>query len=226
VSSSPAAPGGQATSDRHVAPDGPRYEPKPAYEAAKRALDIVLCLIALVPAGPLMLLIALLVRLDSRGPALFLQDRTRRPGRTIRMMKFRTMHVGAHTTGAAGRVHVDAPVERADPAITRLGRPLRASSLDELPQILNILRGDMSCVGPRPTIPQQAAAYTPREAMRLSVPPGLTGLAQVSGRNSLSWPERIELDLQYVQRRSFLLDCGIILRTPLVLLRIGRVYNR
>lgn len=204
----------------------PRYAEKPVYEAAKRALDILLCLIALVPAGPLMILIAILVRADSTGPALFLQDRTGRNGKTFRMMKFRTMHTGAHTAGDGGRVRVDAPVERADPAITRLGRPLRACSLDELPQILNILKGDMSCVGPRPTIPQQAEAYSPRERMRLAVPPGLTGLAQVNGRNALSWPERIEIDLEYVERRSFPLDCWIILKTPLVLLRLGAIYNR
>ncbi len=212
------------TVERAAAP--PAYREMPVYEALKRALDVVLCLTALIPAGPAMLLIAALVKLDSPGPALFLQERIGRRGVVFRMMKFRTMWHGAHASGAGGRVKVDAPVERADPAITRFGRLLRASSLDELPQILNILKGDMSCVGPRPTIPQQAEAYSARERMRLAVAPGLTGLAQVRGRNILSWPERIEIDLEYVERRSLPMDLGIILRTPLAMLRVAGIYNR
>jgi len=180
----------------------------------------------LIVTSPVIAVTALAIKLDSSGPVFFRQTRAGRQGRPFMMIKFRTMQVGAHTSGAGGRLKVDAPIDRSDPAITRTGRALRAASLDELPQMINILRGDMSLVGPRPTIPEQAAAYTPRERARLSVPPGLTGLAQVRGRNTLSWPERIEIDLEYVRRRSLALDLLILLRTPLAVLDVGKTYTR
>ena len=203
-----------------------RYEDKPLYEAMKRAFDILASLLALVVVSPLMLVIAIAVRLDSPGPALFRQERVGRGERRFKLMKFRTMRAGEHARGDAGKVLVDAPVAASDPAITRLGRFLRASSLDELPQLGNILKGDLSLVGPRATIPEQTDAYNAHEKMRLSVQQGLTGLAQVRGRNALSWPERIEIDLEYVNRRSFWFDFAIILRTPWSLVSGRGIYMR
>jgi lipopolysaccharide/colanic/teichoic acid biosynthesis glycosyltransferase len=205
---------------------GVRFVEKPAYEAVKRAFDILASGVALVVASPLMLAIAIAVRLESPGPALFRQVRVGRGERRFRLMKFRTMRAGEHARGDAGRVLVDEPVAASDLAITRLGRFLRASSLDELPQLVNIFKGDLSLVGPRATIPEQTDAYGPREKMRLSVQQGLTGLAQVRGRNALSWPERIEIDLEYVERRSFWFDLSIILRTPWSLVSGRGIYMR
>ena len=198
---------------------------RPVYEAAKRLLDLSLAVPGLVLLAPLFGLIALAIRLDSRGPVFFRQDRAGLAGRRFRLVKFRTMSAGARSRGSGGEVLVDAPQDPADPAITPVGRLLRATSLDELPQLLNVARGDMSLVGPRPTIPQQVEAYGPRERGRLSVPPGLTGLAQIHGRNTLSWPERIEIDLDYVRRRGFLLDLGILLATPWTLVTGRGIYR-
>jgi len=196
------------------------------YEKGKRVLDLVLAGGVLLFLAPVLLLVVAAIRLESGGPAMFRQDRVGKDGTIFRVSKFRTMRVGAHTSGEGGKVREDRPLDPQDPAITRVGRLLRATSLDELPQLINVLRGEMSLVGPRPTIPEQAARYGPRERIRLSVPPGLTGLAQVSGRNELSWPERIEIDLDYVARRSFALDLAIILRTPWALIRRRGVYRR
>lgn len=179
------------------------------YPFAKRALDV-----GSAGAGGLLLLpvalgIAAAIRWSSPGPILFRQVRAGRGGRPFGLYKFRTMRVGARSD-AAGKVHVDAPIAADDPAITPLGRWLRRYGLDEIPQILNVLRGDMSLVGPRPTIPEQVAAYTAWERRRLEVLPGITGLAQVSGRNNLPWPERIRLDIDYVDSRSFREDLRLL----------------
>jgi lipopolysaccharide/colanic/teichoic acid biosynthesis glycosyltransferase len=177
----------------------------------KRALDLAVGLPALVLLSPLLLLCAVAVKLDSPGPVCYAQERMGRGKRPFRLLKFRSMVVGAESMGAGVRV------EARDARVTRVGRILRRLSLDELPQLLNILRGDMSLVGPRPTLRYQVELYTPREARRLSVRPGVTGWAQIHGRNTIDWAERIRYDLQYVDRVSFPMDLGILVRTlPLV----------
>lgn len=178
----------------------------------KRAFDLVVAAGLLALLAPLLVAIAVVVRLDSAGPALFVSERVGRGGRIFRFYKFRTMVVGAERLGRG------LEVEKDDPRITRIGAFLRRTSLDELPQLLNILKGEMSLVGPRPTVPSQVARYTERQRRRLDVAPGVTGWAQVNGRNLLSWPERIELDVWYVENWSLALDAQILLRTvPLVL---------
>lgn len=165
-------------------------------------LDLVVLAIAAVPVLAVSLVCAFAVRLTSRGPVLFRQERIGRGAVPFRVVKFRTM------------LHGDNPLVPDDDRITAVGRVLRRLSLDELPQLLNVLRGDMSIVGPRPTLRYQVERYDARQRRRLCVRPGLTGLAQINGRNALSWAERIDLDLDYVARRSLWLDLRIIVATP------------
>jgi lipopolysaccharide/colanic/teichoic acid biosynthesis glycosyltransferase len=165
---------------------------------------------ATVALAPVMAGIALWVRRDSPGPALFRQRRVGLHGRPFEVLKFRSMVDGAEGMGAG------LAVTEADERITRAGRVLRRLSLDELPQLLNVVRGEMSLVGPRPTVPAQVARYTPRQRGRLRARPGITGLAQVSGRAALPWSERIEIDLRYVEGWSMRMDLGILLRTARV----------
>ena len=176
----------------------------------RRLLDILLSACALVLGSPLLLLAILAIKLETPGPALYRQRRSGLDGRPFDMIKLRTMVHGAEHVGAGLAVNVN------DSRITRVGALLRRTSLDELPNLVNVLRGEMSLVGPRPTLPAQVAQYTPRQRRRLSVKPGITGWAQVNGRASLPWSERIELDLHYVEHRSLLLDLRILLRTPLL----------
>ena len=190
-----------------------------SYEAAKRALDVVVSSAGLVVAAPLLAAVAVAIRLDTPGPIILRQPRVGRDGRDFDMFKFRTMVENAHTIGTGWLVS-----ER-DPRITRVGAFLRKWSLDELPQLVNVLKGDMSIVGPRPTLRYQVDQYTPFQRRRLEVRPGITGWAQVSGRNELTWPERIELDVWYVEHRSLRLDAKILARTLPVLLRPTKVYN-
>jgi len=173
---------------------------------------MMLSFIALVVLSPLMAVIAVCIRLTSAGPALFLQERTGLYGRPFRMIKFRSMVVGAEQMGAGYGMEKD------DPRITPVGRWLRATSFDELPQLWNILIGDMSIVGPRPGLPYQAANYTQEQARRLDVRPGITGWAQIHGRNEIPWSRRIQLDLWYVDSLSFGLDLSIVCKTILVVL--------
>jgi lipopolysaccharide/colanic/teichoic acid biosynthesis glycosyltransferase len=189
------------------------------YELTKRALDIVGASVGLTISAPLLAASALAVRLEDGGPVFFRQERVGLDGRLFDVLKLRTMIVDAHTQGAGYAV------DKGDSRITRIGNLLRRTSLDELPQLWNVLRGEMSLVGPRPTLSYQVEQYTERQRRRLEVRPGLTGWAQVNGRASLSWPERIELDVWYVEHRSFALDLRILLRTALVLLRPGVVYR-
>ena len=190
-----------------------------AYESAKRALDVVLASAGLVAASPLLAAIAVAIRLESKGPIVLRQTRVGRDGRDFSLLKFRTMVVDAHTMGTGWLIS-----ER-DPRITRVGAFLRKWSLDELPQLVNVLRGDMSVVGPRPTLRYQVDRYTPFQRRRLEVPPGITGWAQVRGRNELTWPERIELDVWYVDHRSLWFDLKILVRTLPLLVRPSGVYN-
>jgi lipopolysaccharide/colanic/teichoic acid biosynthesis glycosyltransferase len=185
----------------------------------RRLLDIVLSAAALVLTAPLLLAAVIAIKLESRGPALYRQRRSGLRGEPFDMLKLRTMVDGAEHIGAGLAVNVN------DSRITRVGALLRRTSLDELPNLLNVLRGEMSLVGPRPTLPAQVAQYTPRQRERLSVKPGITGWAQINGRASLPWSERIELDLHYVEHRSLLLDLKILARTPALVLRGGGLYK-
>jgi lipopolysaccharide/colanic/teichoic acid biosynthesis glycosyltransferase len=180
-------------------------------DALKRLLDVVLAGLGLVAGSPLLGAAAVAIRLEDGGPVFYRQRRVGLGGREFELLKLRTMVVGAETMGAGWAVN------EGDPRITRAGRVLRRLSLDELPQLWNVLRGDMSVVGPRPTLAYQVERYTPRQRRRLDVKPGLTGWAQVKGRATLPWEERIELDVWYVEHRSLWLDLKILARTPLAL---------
>jgi lipopolysaccharide/colanic/teichoic acid biosynthesis glycosyltransferase len=177
----------------------------------KRAVDVVGAGIGLALASPLIGLAALAIKVDDGGPVFYRQRRVGLNGEEFDLVKLRTMIPGAEAQGAGWAV------DYADPRITRAGRVLRRLSLDELPQLWNVLHGEMSLVGPRPTLAYQVQQYTERQRRRLDVKPGLTGWAQVNGRARLLWTDRIELDLWYVENRSAWLDLKIIARTPRVL---------
>jgi lipopolysaccharide/colanic/teichoic acid biosynthesis glycosyltransferase len=176
-----------------------------------RALDVALSATLLLVTAPLLALAALAIRLESRGPVFYRQQRVGRGGEPFELWKLRTMVPGAESMGAG------LYVLEGDPRITRTGRLLRRFSLDELPNLINVLRGDMAIVGPRPTVQEQVDRYTDRQRRRLEVKPGITGWAQINGRTSLLWPERIELDVWYVENRSMRLDLRILLRTARML---------
>lgn len=176
----------------------------------KRCFDLVVAAGALVGLAPLLLLLALVVRVKLGSPVLFRQPRPGRDGRIFTLVKFRTM---TDARDPAGQLRPDA--ER----LTRFGRALRATSLDELPELWNVLRGDMSLVGPRPLLVSYLERYTPRQARRHDVRPGLTGWAQIHGRNRTTWEDRLELDVWYVEHRTFWLDLRILLRTVLAVVR-------
>ena len=190
-----------------------------AGERLKRALDVVGASAGLLAAAPALAAAALAIKLEDGGPVLFQQERVGRDGRDFTLLKLRTMIVDAHKVGAGYAVN------HGDPRITRVGDVLRKTSIDELPQLVNVLRGDMSLVGPRPTLRYQVEQYTPRQRRRLEVRPGITGWAQLHGRASLPWSERIELDVWYVDHRSVWLDLQILVRTVGVLLKPGTVYK-
>jgi len=177
-----------------------------------RVLDVAGASLGLVLASPFLAASALAIKLEDRGPVLYRQRRVGRDGEDFELLKLRTMVVGAEKQGAGWAVN------EGDPRITRAGRVLRRLSLDELPQLWNVVRGDMSLIGPRPTLRYQVEKYTDRQRRRLDVKPGITGWAQIHGRAALPWEERIELDVWYVEHRSPLLDLKILLRTPLALL--------
>jgi lipopolysaccharide/colanic/teichoic acid biosynthesis glycosyltransferase len=173
----------------------------------RRAVDVVVAGAGLLVLSPVLAVLALLVRVRLGSPALFRQARSGLHGEEFTILKLRTMR--------AERYPAEPDAERTP----RLGHLLRATSLDEIPQLWNVLQGDMALIGPRPTLPEQVARYGPHERRRLEVPPGLTGWAQVNGRNSLSWPERIELDIWYIDHRSLSLDLRIAARTLARLVR-------
>ena len=178
-----------------------------------RAADVAIAGGALLVASPLLALAALAAKLEDGGPVLYRQTRVGRDGVDFELLKLRTMVVGAETMGAG------LAVNRGDSRITRTGRLLRKLSLDELPQLWNVVRGEMSVIGPRPTLRYQVEQYDDRQRHRLDVKPGITGWAQVNGRASLPWAERIELDVWYVEHRSPLVDLRILARTPFALFR-------
>ena len=176
-----------------------------------RALDLAGASLGLVLASPFLAAAAIAIKLDGGGPVLYRQQRVGKDGREFELVKLRTMVVGAERQGAGWAV------DHGDPRITRVGSVLRRVSLDELPQLWNVVRGEMSLIGPRPTLAYQVEQYTPRQRRRLDVRPGITGWAQVQGRASLPWEERIELDVWYVEHRSPSLDLKILARTPFAL---------
>jgi lipopolysaccharide/colanic/teichoic acid biosynthesis glycosyltransferase len=178
----------------------------------RRALDIAI-------SAPVLALAALAIRLESRGHAIYRQLRIGRDGEPFEVLKLRTMVDGAEHIGAGLAINQN------DSRITRVGALLRRSSLDELPNLLNVLRGEMSLIGPRPTLPVQVQQYTDRQRGRLSVRPGITGWAQVNGRTALPWNERIELDLWYIDHRSLALDLRILWRTAAIVLGGGGLYK-
>jgi lipopolysaccharide/colanic/teichoic acid biosynthesis glycosyltransferase len=178
---------------------------------AKRALDVAGASVGLVVSAPFLAAAAAAIKLDDGGPILYRQGRVGKDARDFELLKLRTMVVGAERQGAGWAV------DQGDPRITRVGGLLRRLSVDELPQLWNVLRGEMSLVGPRPTLAYQVKSYSERQRRRLDVKPGITGWAQVQGRARLPWTERIELDVWYVENWSLLLDLRILARTPLAL---------
>lgn len=180
-----------------------------------RALDLAVAALALALFSPFLALAALAIRLKGRGSAIYRQRRVGKDGRPFELLKLRTMVEGSDPVG------IGTAVTRDDPRVTRVGRLLRRFSFDEVPNLANVLRGEMAIVGPRPTIEAQVADYNPFQRRRLEVKPGITGWAQIQGRAGIPWEERIELDVWYVDNRSFVLDLRILART-FVLLVSGR----
>jgi lipopolysaccharide/colanic/teichoic acid biosynthesis glycosyltransferase len=173
----------------------------------RRAFDVAVAASVLLVASPVIALALVAIRLESRGGAIYRQRRVGLDGREFDVLKLRTMVDGAEKLGAG------LAVDAGDARITRVGTLLRRTSIDELPNLVNVLRGEMAIVGPRPTLPSQVAQYTERERGRLAIRPGITGWAQVKGRASLPWAQRIELDLWYIEHRSWRLDLKILLRS-------------
>ena len=201
------------------------------YEPAKRAIDLLVSMLALIVLSPLLAICALAICLDSAGPVFFRQDRVGEGGRVFTMLKFRSMRSGADesvheeyvTSFIRGEGELIGDEQRyklvGDSRITRVGSWLRKTSLDELPQLFNVVRGEMSLVGPRPPISYEVEQYQPSHLRRLAVKPGITGLWQVSGRNTTTFDQMVELDVEYIRRRSVGLDIWIMLKTvPVILL--------
>lgn len=185
--------------------------------SAKRVMDLLVAMLALVAASPVMLVTAIALRLDSPGPLIFRQTRVGKHGVHFTCYKFRSMYIDAEKRKLElmARNEADGPVfkMRNDPRITRVGRIIRKLSIDELPQLVNVIRGEMSLVGPRPPVPREVAQYTVEQYRRLDAMPGITGLQQVSGRSDMSFKRWVELDLQYIAEQSLTKDIEILLRT-------------
>ena len=180
------------------------------YKGVKRALDVTFSLIGTAVSSPILLAVAAAVKLDSKGPVIFKQERLGKDGKVFEMYKFRSMCVGAEHMGTGTYSY------KGDSRVTRVGKIIRATSLDELPQFINILKGDMSFIGPRPTLtyhPWKLEEYTDFQRRRFEVRPGITGLAQVHGRKAIDWNDRIKYDVEYVDNLSLGLDCKILFQT-------------
>lgn len=186
----------------------------------KRILDLLFAITALLALSPLLFTIARLILIDDGWPVFYIHQRVGKGGKLFPFFKFRTMVKNADKIGAGYEV------DAGDKRVLRTGEWLRRWSLDEVPQLLNILRGEMSLIGPRPTLAYQVETYTERQHRRHEVRPGLTGLAQVRGRNSLSWPQRIEYDIEYIDTYSLALDLQIVLRTFSVILKPDGIYGQ
>jgi exopolysaccharide biosynthesis polyprenyl glycosylphosphotransferase len=197
-------------------------------DSLKRLLDVALAMFGLVATLPIWLGIFLAIKLDSPGPAIFMQQRVGLHGRRFRFYKFRSMYVDAEQRLAEVQAHneIDGPVfkMRNDPRVSRVGAFLRRTSLDELPQLLNVLMGDMSLVGPRPPLPREVEKYRPSDLVRLTVKPGLTCLWQVSGRSTVGFDQWMEYDREYVRNMSLWLDVQILLRTVWVVISCRGAY--
>jgi len=185
----------------------------------KRILDLILGIIGLILTSPLWLYVIIRIKAEDRGPVFFVQERVGKNGKLFRMYKFRSMIVGAEKKGLGVFIRTD------DERITRIGKFIRKTSIDELPQLINVLKGEMSIVGPRPTLEYQVKRYNEEQKRRLSVKPGITGWAQINGRNNMTWPEKIELDLWYVDHWSIGLDLKIIGRTIWFVLKKEGIYS-
>lgn len=181
----------------------------------KRTVDIVVSLIGIIllTVIPVLIIVPIWIKLDSKGPAVFTQDRSGKNGKTFKIYKFRTMRIPEESFDKDGK-----PLEPKQ-RITKAGKFLRKTSLDELMQLFNVLKGDMSIVGPRPTLPYQMERYDQRQLHRLDMRPGVTGWAQVNGRNDLTWTEKIEYDLQYVEKYSLWFDIKILFKTVSVVFK-------
>lgn len=197
--------------------EAPRVVPDAGPDAARKGLprgaDVAIAIVVLFVCAPLLALAAIAIKLTSRGPVFYVQRRVGRHGKVFEMLKLRTMRKGADPVG------VGTAVTGSDPRVTRVGRLLRRFALDELPNLFNVLTGEMAIVGPRATLAAQVELYTPRQRRRLELKPGITGWAQIHGRAGIPWEERIDLDVWYVENRSLGLDFRILGRTPFVLLR-------
>lgn len=187
---------------------------------SKRIFDLAAASAALVLLSPVLLFIAVLIKLTSRGSVLYVRQRVGRDGHLFSFYKFRTMVINAEHHG------LGIEIAHNDARITSIGRFLRRWSLDELPQLLNVVRGEMSIVGPRPSLPEQVARYTPQQRQRLAVRPGMTGWAQVNGRNDIPWEERIALDCWYIQHWNWQLDWRILRRTLRAVVHPEGIYGR
>jgi lipopolysaccharide/colanic/teichoic acid biosynthesis glycosyltransferase len=185
----------------------------------RRAFDVAVAATALIVASPILLVAIVAIRLESAGHPIYRQRRVGKDGRPFDVLKLRTMVQGAEGMGAGMAVN------EGDPRITRVGAILRRYSIDEIPNLVNVLRGDMAIIGPRPTIPVQVEQYTPRQRGRLAVKPGISGWAQVNGRASLPWSERIELDLWYIEHRSWRLDLQILAKTAAMVFHGAGLYK-
>lgn len=189
------------------------------YGALKRGLDILVCLLSTIFLLPVFVIIAIAVRLSSKGPVIFKQERAGKDGKPFTFYKFRTMRIDTDPFGSS-------PKSGDDPRLTRLGRFLREYSLDELPQLFNVLKGDMSIVGPRPLYVSQMGEWDERQKKRLLVKPGITGLAQITGRGGLTREEKLEIDVKYVETAGFLTDIKIIIVTLGQIFRRRNVYEK
>jgi lipopolysaccharide/colanic/teichoic acid biosynthesis glycosyltransferase len=209
---------GRPLADQQQRLDVPPELPPPK-KGLPRGADLVIAAIGLVLVSPLIALIAIAIKLESRGPLFYRQRRVGKGGEVFEMFKLRTMRKGADPVGVGTAVTAE------DPRVTRVGRLLRRYSLDELPNLINVLRGDMRIVGPRATLPAQVELYTPRQRRRLDLRPGVTGWAQIHGRAGIPWEERIELDVWYVEHRSPALDLRILARTARLLITGHGLYG-
>lgn len=187
------------------------------YDRVKRLLDLLAAALGLVVLSPIILMTAVVIRLSNGSPVFFRQGRSGMNGKRFAMLKFRTMNDARDASGL--------PLPDFE-RLTRVGRALRASSIDEIPELINVLRGDMSVVGPRPLLPEYLELYSPEQARRHEVRPGITGWAQVNGRNALDWQDRLRFDVWYVDNRSLLLDLRIILLTIITVFRAAGISQR
>lgn len=206
-----------------------KIDGRTSYRVTKRGFDFVASLLALVILSPVFLIVAIAIKIeDPAGPVLYSQTRIGRNGRTFRMFKFRSMVVNADqklkqllkyndVDGAMFKM-------KDDPRVTRIGHVIRKYSIDELPQLINVLRGDMALVGPRPPLEREVAHYSTHDMQRLMVTPGCTGLWQVSGRNDVGFHEMVELDIEYIEKSSFSYDIGIIFRTVGIMIKPNQAY--